>query len=221
VRRASPSYNDELKRFLEASSATAGRLANVYLNLQPSFGAELAAHTRNAREAQRQAFLDSHQIADASIPGFGRDRKAKLLYLGIESAWDVRRAQLPSVPGIGEKLRDALESWAAAIERHFRFDAQKGVPEADRRALVARYRRQQQVLRAELAQLVPAARATIAAMLPAGAALLQRSALADERLGQTRADASLIARPSCRLLFGAVGIVVLLLVLIAAGRANH
>jgi DNA-binding helix-hairpin-helix protein with protein kinase domain len=214
-------FNEEQKKLFDESSAAAARIANVYTNLQPSFTAEQAALARNARESQRQAFLDGYQIADASISGFGRDRKAKLLYLGIESAWDVRKGPLPHVTGIGTKLREALEAWAAEIEGQFRFDATKGAPEAERRALVARYRRQQTAMRAELGKLCATASTTVSSMSAIAGGLLQRSAVADARLSQARADASVTTTSFPRLLLGTIAIVMLMAVIIAAGRQDR
>lgn len=197
-------FNGEVRKLTEGASLEAKRLTAVYVTLQPSFEARVREQASTARDRQREAFLDSHSIADAAIPGFGRDRKARLIGMGIESAWDVRRAPLPQINGIGEKLRDALETWALELEQRFRFDAAAAVPEGELRVLVSQYRRQQRTVRAELSQLVKDAHGAVAKLAADAPALLRRAATANANLSQARADATLVRNSFRRVIIATI-----------------
>ena len=84
---------------------------------------------REREKQQRDRFLDSFPIADASIPGIGAGRKAVLESFNIETALDVTHSM--RVSGFGPALKEKLMDWRRSIEQQFRFDASRGVDPRD------------------------------------------------------------------------------------------
>jgi DNA-binding helix-hairpin-helix protein with protein kinase domain len=107
---------------------------------------ELMQLTRDLERLALRQHLQSYFIADASIPQIGEGRKQTLAAYNILSAYDIDHAVIESIPGFGEGLIGNLVAWKAEVIRRFRFDPSKGVPEADLRALVAKYRKRQKTL---------------------------------------------------------------------------
>jgi DNA-binding helix-hairpin-helix protein with protein kinase domain len=75
-------------------------LANIHANAAQRF-----------RDRWRHEQLDNFLIAAATISGIGLERKRVLASHGIETAADVNRADVRSVPRFGPKLTDALIDW--------------------------------------------------------------------------------------------------------------
>ncbi len=75
-------------------------LANIHANAAQRF-----------RDRWRHDQLDNFLIATATISGIGLERKRVLASHGIETAADVNRADVRSVPRFGPKLTDALIDW--------------------------------------------------------------------------------------------------------------
>ncbi len=80
---------------------------------------------REREKQQRDRFLDSFAIEDASIPGIGAGRKAVLESFNIETALDITHSM--RVPGFGPALKEKLMDWRRSVEQRFRFDASRGV----------------------------------------------------------------------------------------------
>jgi DNA-binding helix-hairpin-helix protein with protein kinase domain len=127
-------------------------LRTDYLNLQPSFDAEMKQLEAAKEQAQLREFLDDQYIERARIPKVGDGRKATLRGYGIETALDVIEKQGVEIPGFGPKLRAALLDWAKSVARQFRFDPRKGIPDSERRLRVANYRRRQALVEAQIRQ---------------------------------------------------------------------
>lgn len=104
------------------------------------------------RETQLEQFLDRFEIPAKGISGIGPARKASLESYGIETAADILRHKLGTVPGIGPARMAALLKWRRSIESKFRFDSSKGIDPQDqarveqevlaqRQALISQFQR--------------------------------------------------------------------------------
>lgn len=92
-----------------------------------------------AHERQKQKFLDTCFLDNASISGVGPTRKAALRSFGIETAADVTKSRVMQVRGFGESLTRAVLNWKVSCERRFKFNPAAAVSEADRNAVRAKY----------------------------------------------------------------------------------
>lgn len=84
---------------------------------------------RDREKQQRERFLDSFAIENASIPGIGAGRKAVLESFNIETALDISNSM--RVPGFGPALKEKLMDWRRTIEQRFRFDSSRGIDQRD------------------------------------------------------------------------------------------
>jgi DNA-binding helix-hairpin-helix protein with protein kinase domain len=71
---------------------------------------------------QKHRYLDRFRIDRSSIPGIGPTRASMLASYGIETAADVTRKSILSIPGFGYALTSLLTEWREAHERNFRFN---------------------------------------------------------------------------------------------------
>ncbi len=99
-----------------------------------------------AHERQKQRFLDTFFIDDATIAGVGPARKAALRSFGIETAADVTKSQVKQVKGFGDSLTRAMLDWRATCERRFVFNAANAVSSADKDAVSNKFRLQKVLL---------------------------------------------------------------------------
>lgn len=99
-----------------------------------------------AHERQKQRFLETFFIDDATIAGVGPTRKAALRSFGIETAADITKSQVRQVKGFGESLTRAVLDWKAACERRFVFNAANAVSNADKDAVSNKFRLQKVLL---------------------------------------------------------------------------
>jgi DNA-binding helix-hairpin-helix protein with protein kinase domain len=147
---------------------------------------------RGALEARREElaraqFLRSFFIADATIDKIGEGRKQTLAAYNVLTAFDIDPHLILQIKGFGPAYTSNLVAWRESVAKQFKFDPKSGVPEADLRALAARYRKAQADLFGELEAkltelegLAPAAKAQLLALEPelrtATAALRQAEA---------------------------------------------
>jgi len=99
-----------------------------------------------AEERQRQAFLVSHEIRDAVIPGIGSERTGMLVTHGIRTAYDVNWSDVSAVPGFGVALTAAVVAWREAIEQDFRFFPDDPILAADIHSLETQTLKRRQTL---------------------------------------------------------------------------
>lgn len=99
-----------------------------------------------ASELQLLQHLDGHLIENAKIDKIGVGRKAALASFGIETALDVVRASILTVPGFGEGLAGNLLAWRRSVEAQFVFDTNRGVPAHEQQALVQKYQQKREPL---------------------------------------------------------------------------
>jgi DNA-binding helix-hairpin-helix protein with protein kinase domain len=146
-----------LQTWREATSAFQSRFDGVlpglreakeeYGGLRREYRRELTELYRHAEASQRRAFLDTLLIAHHDIPSIGPGRKAMLRAAGVFSASDVLRKNL-RLQGFGDDIHRKLRLWVKSVEKRFRFDPKRGIPEIARRELYERFRQRQQSLRA-------------------------------------------------------------------------
>lgn len=86
---------------------------------------------QNQRDHQLDRYLDGFEIDRAKIDGIGPGRVRMLESYGIETAADIKKHRIASVPGFGPKLQSSLLSWRSSIERKFIFDPNKGIDPRD------------------------------------------------------------------------------------------
>jgi DNA-binding helix-hairpin-helix protein with protein kinase domain len=103
-----------------------------------------------AREMQLTQHLQQHFISDHDIPGIGPARKATLASFGIETAFDVNKMKVLSVPGFKEKRTEQLLAWRQKIERSFSFNPAIGVPPVERQRLESKYAQARQPAEVQL-----------------------------------------------------------------------
>jgi DNA-binding helix-hairpin-helix protein with protein kinase domain len=164
------------------------KLRDEYQGLAAAEKREVDNLHATAQERQKQRFLDTCFIDNASIPGVGQARKTALRSFGIETAADVTRSKVRQIRGFGDGLTSAVMDWKAACERRFVFNPQTAVSVADKNAVAMRF---------------GARRIALEVLLGNGAAELQRFrqdcankanklqpkvAMAAQRLAQAEAD---------------------------------
>jgi DNA-binding helix-hairpin-helix protein with protein kinase domain len=101
-----------------------------------------AERTRSLRELessrpqlQLDRYLERFLITRSKISDIGSTRRATLVSYGIESAADVKYADIHRIPGFGDHLCGVLVAWRKACERDFKFDPTQPVPRSDVDAL--------------------------------------------------------------------------------------
>lgn len=87
-------------------------------------------YQNDRRESQLHAYLDGFDIQHATIKGIGPARLVTLASYGIDTAADVSRSKLLSVPGFGETTMRGLLEWRAKLEHRFVYRAEQN--DADR-----------------------------------------------------------------------------------------
>lgn len=122
-----------------ARLAELSKLRDEHQALPQAEKEELDKLQSTAHERQKQKFLDTCFIDNASISGVGPARKAALRSFGIETAADVSRNKVMQIRGFGEGLTRAVMDWKASCERRFVFNAANAVSATDRDAVRAKF----------------------------------------------------------------------------------
>jgi DNA-binding helix-hairpin-helix protein with protein kinase domain len=98
--------------------------------------AKRLAQLNAAREAkQREHFLETFRIDDATIPLVGPKNKVILRTWGIEDASDVDARKIEAIKGFGPAKVKSLVEWRMSKERLFRFDPKKPIDPRDLQSL--------------------------------------------------------------------------------------
>lgn len=102
---------------------------------------ELRVMKSNRESRQRQAYLDRFSIRRANISGIGPAKTSTLISFGIETAVDVSRSSVLSVPGFGDVMTGKLMDWRRRHESRFKYDRTPNAQDiSDERALRGRFR---------------------------------------------------------------------------------
>lgn len=121
-----------------------------YLGLALAYQRDRTQLEAKRQDTQRQRFLEHHFIACANVRGLGPGRKATLASYGIETAADITRHAVQSVPGFGSRRTQVLLNWRKQIEAQFHFDPKLGIDQKDIMDLDQRYARKRHDLEAVL-----------------------------------------------------------------------
>lgn len=92
---------------------------NSYETAQAEEQRQIEKYRSERREKQLFAFLDSFDISRAKIKGIGPSKEAVLSSYGIDTAADISKNKLLSLPGFGEITSRPLLEWRAGLERKF------------------------------------------------------------------------------------------------------
>ena len=115
--RAAGAFDAKLRTLREVI-ACLNNLPSDYKKEKRSVTADLS---NQARELQKEAFLETQFIRRCKIKGIGRSRLADLESYGIETAADISFARVSQVPGFGPTLARSVVDWRQAREREFNF----------------------------------------------------------------------------------------------------
>jgi DNA-binding helix-hairpin-helix protein with protein kinase domain len=126
------------------------QLRDQYRKLHGQYEAERPDRERNKEAYFRDQFLRGCFISDHDIDRIGPSRKVLLASFGIETANDVDAERVSAIRGMGPVLTGNLLAWKRKIAAQFKYDPRAAVPEAEVRALVLKYRRLEEGLRAQL-----------------------------------------------------------------------
>jgi DNA-binding helix-hairpin-helix protein with protein kinase domain len=131
----------EFRRGADELVSATRQAVGQYKNLSAEHREERTRLERRIEEIQRAEFLKGELLGDYQIPGIGPGLKRTLGLYSIESAYDVleNTERIATIRNFGKTRCDTLGRWAHDLSRGFRFDAKKGVPEPERRALVGRF----------------------------------------------------------------------------------
>jgi DNA-binding helix-hairpin-helix protein with protein kinase domain/Flp pilus assembly protein TadD len=147
----------------------------------------------NARDRQKYNYLNQFRIDRASISGIGSGRKATLRSFGIETAADISRNAILSVPGFGATYTTKLMSWRQSIELQFIYRPALGIDPADRALVDREFKAQRLRLEQELRN-APSRLRQIAKQIETARTLLQPVTLeALTKLAQAQTDAKALA----------------------------
>lgn len=141
----------------------------------------IAVLERDRHLEQLADYLDTHRIARADIQGIGPTRKTTLESYGIETAADIEKSKLKSVPGFGDALSSRLIQWRRDVQARFVFDPRRPIDpwkidqldrdlEAQRRGLVRTLSEGPDRLRRAKAELEQRRAPYLSALLAASAA---------------------------------------------------
>jgi DNA-binding helix-hairpin-helix protein with protein kinase domain len=101
---------------------------------------ELMVMKSNRESRQRQAFLDRFSVRRANISGIGPAKTSTLISFGIETAADVNRSAVQSVPGFGEVMTGKLMDWRRRHESRFKYNRTPNAQDiSDERATRGRF----------------------------------------------------------------------------------
>lgn len=78
-----------------------------------------AKYQDERRQRHLSAFLDQFDIQKAKIHGIGQAKQAVLASYGIDTAADISKSRLLSVPGFGDVNSRGLLEWRAELEKKF------------------------------------------------------------------------------------------------------
>ncbi len=102
-----------------------------YLALSALRNEKLRKLVDQRKERQLYRYLDGFRIVKAEISGIGPSRRAILLSYGVETAADLTRRAILSVPGFGAVYASKLLAWRKSLESRFVFNPTEGVNPAD------------------------------------------------------------------------------------------
>ena len=131
IQRRWPAH-DARQRFSSKLSELKNKKAE-YQNLPTVLQRKLQQLEKEVYQRQLERFLDRYRIDKARISGIGHARQITLRSYGLETAADITKNAVLSVPGFGPTYTAKLLAWRSSIERGFVFDPNRGVDPQDKR----------------------------------------------------------------------------------------
>ncbi len=104
---------------LQTLRAELERAVDEYKGLGSAKAQALGRLQTDRHNRQLHDYLDGFLIQRASIPGIGPAKTVTLASFGIESAADINRSAITSIPGFGPATADKLLAWRSKHERQF------------------------------------------------------------------------------------------------------
>src|SRR5262249_33873858 len=98
------------------------KVKDQYLRPQGEHRAGQPGGGKNKEAYFREQFLKTRFLSDHKIPGIGPNREVLLASYGIETAFDVEKARLAGVRGIGPVLTKKLFDWRKSVAAEFVYD---------------------------------------------------------------------------------------------------
>lgn len=139
-------------------------------------------------ERQLEEYLDKFHIEGANIPGIGIARAMRLQSYGIETAADVERYKILSVPGIGPTYAQNLLIWREGIKARFKFNPNKGVRDFDKQRVEAEIASMRQQLETAMQNQISQIRAKAANINGKNQYLSQKAAQLSQALAQAQSN---------------------------------
>jgi DNA-binding helix-hairpin-helix protein with protein kinase domain len=148
----------EYTNYYSKAKAALNQMRTQYQRIRPDVENELQHLRERAKHEQLEEFLRTICLSDYKIPKIGKGRLATLSSYGIETAWDLTRERLCSIPGFGQGLQDELFSWRNQREAEFRFDPTSGLPKAKANVIIKQGQRRHRQIEEQMRQTVEALR---------------------------------------------------------------
>ena len=178
-----PSSNfGQLRRDLDALKARYDELPTVRAK-------RLQQLSEQRRQNQFQDHLDRFLISSAKIPGIGRAKIATLGSYGIDTAADIERTRVLSIPGFGAATAQKLLLWRQTHERTFSFNPDRAISPSEIVALERDITMQRSQLEQDVAAGLGRLKAAVTAATARRQSLESRAAELLPRYAQAAADA--------------------------------
>lgn len=120
----------DASRFNEARRQSELKIRE-YNELPNEEARRLSELSRRQREIQLRYFLERYSLVNAKIKSVGSARKSTLRSHGIDTAADISRQRIESIPGFGPATAGLLLSWRSDLERRFVFNPSQPVNPSD------------------------------------------------------------------------------------------
>jgi DNA-binding helix-hairpin-helix protein with protein kinase domain len=172
--------------------ATADSLNSQSRALDNRRNVELNGLRSDARRQQKEAYLDTHFIANADIRGITRQLKATLRSYNVETAADVTEASVRAAPGFGAVRTERMIQWRRQCENRFVFDPAKALDPAKVAALHRRHIAELRKLERDIQVLHDRASAWIAQFNPVIGPAKKEADDAVRALAQARCNQGLV-----------------------------
>jgi DNA-binding helix-hairpin-helix protein with protein kinase domain len=104
-----------------------------YAELDAAERQQIEGYRAHRRQRQLQSYLEGFDLSRADIKGIGQAKLATLSSYGVDTAADLTKARLATLPGFGEALIGRLLEWRQKHEGRFVYNASEN--DADRQEI--------------------------------------------------------------------------------------
>jgi DNA-binding helix-hairpin-helix protein with protein kinase domain len=123
---------------------------NQIAKLKGQHDGELRKAQGSIGQRQEAEFLQSKFISDCNADSVTLGRKAILASYGLETAFDVEYNRVLGIPGMDPHVTNVLCAWRSEMLRQFKPDKSRGIPAAERQAILLKYAQARQQLDVKL-----------------------------------------------------------------------